>query len=228
MKRREVDNDRGVAAALDAYLGELRAARPSLDLSRHPSPKGAKTFSLIIAAAKRVFIRDGHAGLSMRKVADEAGLAVGNVNYYFDSKRALLEATLRETFADYADIHGRQYEAKRSEPVELILDMLQFYISSGRQSHPFFFQLWSYAASDQTARRLVHELYRPIGRLVYYLVRVARPDADDLRVREIVLQAISLEEGVKLLIGLGPDDDPALRTAEVHMRKLVRELILAR
>ena len=226
--RQEIDGAQDVAAALDSYLGDLRAARPSLDLTRNHSPKGAKTVSLIIAAARRVFIRDGHAGLSLRKVADEAGLAVGNVNYYFDSKRALLEATLREAFADYADIHGRQYEARRSEPVELILDMLQFYISSGRQSHPFFFQLWSYAASDQKARELVHGLYRPIGRFVYYLVRVARPDANDTRVREIVLQIISLEEGVKLLIGLGPEEDPALRSAEVHMRKLARELILAR
>lgn len=221
------DKAAGVSAAIEEYLAALRADRPSLGLVQGLSPKGAKTLTQITAAAHRVFIRDGHAGLSMRKVADEAGLSVGNVNYYFESRRALLETTLREAFADYADVHVQQYEAKRNAPDEIVLDMLTFYISSGREAHPFFFQLWSYAASDEAARKLVRNLYRPIGRFVYYLVRAARPDADDMRVREITLQIISLEEGVKLLIGLGPDGDGALDNAETHMRKLARDLILA-
>lgn len=217
-----------VAAAIERYLADLQAARPTLALANGHSPKGAKTIAEIIAAAGRVFIRDGHGGLSMRKVADEAGLAVGNVNYYFDSRRALIEMTLREAFSDYVEVHVRQFRSKRDAPMEIVLDMLEFYITSGRRAHPFFYQLWSYAASDEAARALVRELYRPIGRFVYYLVRAARPDADDQRVREITLQIISLEEGVKLLIGLGPEDDRALQSAEVHMRKLAREIILAK
>lgn len=217
-----------VAAAIERYLDDLQAARPSLALANGHSPKGARTIAEIIAAGRRVFIRDGHAGLSMRKVADEAGLAVGNINYYFDSKRALIEMTLREAFSDYVEVHVRQFKSKRDAPIEIVLDMMEFYISSGRNSHPFFYQLWSYAASDEAARALVRDLYRPIGRVVYYLVRAARPDADHERVREITLQIISLEEGVKLLIGLGPEDDRALRSAETHMRKLAREIILAK
>lgn len=218
----------GVAIAIERYLADLQAARPSLAIANGHSAKGANTIAQIIAAAHRVFIRDGHAGLSMRKVADDAGLAVGNINYYFDSKRTLIEMTLREAFSDYVEVHVRQFRSKRDAPIEIVLDMLEFYISSGRNAHPFFFQLWSYAASDDAARLLVRELYRPIGRFVYYLVRAARPDADDLRVREITLQIISLEEGVKLLIGLGPDGDRALETAEIHMRKLAREVILSK
>ncbi|MFZ5618968.1 MAG: TetR/AcrR family transcriptional regulator [Pseudomonadota bacterium] len=221
------DESAAVVAALERYLTELRAARPSLDLADGLSPKGSKTLAQIIVAAHRVFIRDGHAGLSMRKVADEAGLAVGNVNYYFESKRALIEATLREAFSEYVEVHARQFEEKRHAPIEIVLDMLTFYISSGRHTHPFFFQLWSYAASDAEAKALVRELYQPIGRFVYYLLRAAKPHADDLRIREITLQIISLEEGVKLLIGLGPEDDRALRSAETHMRNLAEKLILA-
>lgn len=213
---------------MERYLAELQAARPSLALANGHSPKGAKTIAQILAAAHRVFIRDGHAGLSMRKVAAEAGLAVGNVNYYFESKRALIDATLREAFSDYVEVHVQQFELKRGAPVEIVLDILDFYISSGREAHPFFFQLWSYAVSDEKAKTVVRELYRPIGRFVYYLVRAARPDAGDQRVREITLQLISLEEGVKLLIGLGPDRDPALQSAEIHMRSLARDIILSK
>lgn len=216
-----------VTAAIERYLADLAAARPSLSLAGNHSPKGEKTYSQILAAAHRVFVRDGHAGLSMRKVAEEAGVAVGNVNYYFESKRALIDATLREAFAEYIEAHVRHFEAKRDAPVEIVLDMLEFYISSGRESHPFFFQLWSYAASDQRAKTLVRELYQPIGRFVYYLIRAARPEIGDGRVREITLQIISLEEGVKLLIGLGPENDATLRNAEIHMRTLARSIILS-
>lgn len=215
----------GVSAAIEEYLAALRAARPSLGLSEGLSPKGVKTLYQIISSGHRIFVRDGHAGLSMRKVADDAGLSVGNVNYYFESKRALIEATLREAFADYVDVHAQQYDAKRDNPAEIVLDILTFYVSSGRQAHPFFFQLWSYAATDDAARALVRDLYRPIGRFVYYLIRAARPDASDIRVREITLQLISLEEGVKLLIGLGPNGDHALDSAEIHLRKLARQII---
>jgi len=214
-------------AVIRAHLAELTAERPSVARAAALSPKGAKTLVQILEAAQRVFIRDGYAGLSLRKVADEAGVALGNVSYYFNSKRALIDMALREKFSDYIEIHFKQLQAKQDQPVEMVLEMLDFYVRSGREAHPFFFQLWSYAVSDNHARTVVRELYRPIGRVVYYLIRAARPDIADSRVREMTLQIISLEEGVKLLIGLGPEDDIALKSAEKHLRDLVRKIILA-
>lgn len=213
--------------AIETYLGVLRGERPSVALADGRSPKGAKTLAQILEASLRIFIRDGHSGLSMRKVAEEAGVAVGNVSYYFGSKRALLEATLKEALADYVDEHIRRLKIGGDEPLELLLDVVEFYVSNARATHPLFFQIWGYAASDQAAKALIRELYRPIGRFVYFLVRAARPDATDARIREIVLQLFSLEEGLKLFIGMGPDDNVALRTAETHARALARRLVEA-
>lgn len=223
-------DDNGSGRAVDvimAYLAELKEARPSVALTGSLSPKGGKTLRTILDAAHRVFTRDGHAGLSMRKVAEESGLALGNVNYYFDSKRALLEATLREALADYVEAHIEQFESARDSPLDILLNVVTFYVSNGRASYPLFFQMWGYAASDPEAKLLIRELYRPIGRFVYFLVGAARPDADDARIREIVLQLFSLEEGMKLFIGMGPDNDSALRSAEHHARSLAKKIILA-
>lgn len=222
------DNGSGRAIAdIRTHLEALRAARPSVALAAGLSPKGAKTLAQILAAAHQVFLREGHAGLSMRKVADEAGLALGNVNYYFTSKRALVEATLREALADYVEAHIRQFDEGRDAPLDILLNVVTFYVSNGRDTHKLFFQIWGYAASDEAARALIAELYRPIGRFIYFLVRAARPDANDDRVREIVLQLFSLEEGVKLFIGIGPVDNPALMTAEAHVRALAEKVIMA-
>jgi AcrR family transcriptional regulator len=202
-------------------------ARPSVALTAARSPKAAATIVQILAACRTVFLRDGHAGLSLRKVADEAGVAVGNVSYYFDTKRALIEAILSEALADYVEAHILHFEAEHQSPLDILLNVVTFYVSNARTSHALFFHMWGFAASGPEAKALIRRLYRPIGRFIYFLVRAARPELGDARVREIVLHLFSLEEGVKLFIGMGPDDDMALATAETHMRELARRIILA-
>lgn len=55
---------------------------------------------LILAAVIRIIGRDGLAGVSVRSVAREAGVAHGLVNYYFDDKKGLIEAALRRIEAE--------------------------------------------------------------------------------------------------------------------------------
>lgn len=222
----ERDKGRGIAT-IRTYLEELRKNRPSVVLSESRSAKGGQTTAAILKAARAVFLREGHAGLSLRKVADEADMAVGNVNYYFATKRELLEAMLREELAEYVEAHIRQFEGDRDPPIEILLNVVSFYVSNARESHPFFYQMWGYAGSDPAARELIRNLYRPIGRFIYYMVKAARPDLTDRRIRQIVLQIFSLEEGIKLFIGMGPDDDPALKTAERDIRELTERIIMA-
>jgi AcrR family transcriptional regulator len=208
------------------HLETLRNARPSIALANTRSEKGAKTLTLVLAASRAVFVREGHAGLSLRKVAAEAGVASGNVSYYFRSKRDLLEATLREELADYAERHLSHFESSEEAPIEILTRVVRFYVSSSRTNYGLFFQMWGYAASDPNAKALVRELYRPIGRFIYYLVRAARPDASDKDIRRIVLQIFSLEEGAKLFIGMGPVDDMALRQADDDIPALARKIVL--
>lgn len=214
-------------AHIHSYLEELRTTRPSVALAADRSAKGRETLQSVLAAARTIFVRDGHAGLSMRKVASEAGLSVGNVSYYFPSKSDLIEATLREALADYVEAHIDHVGDGRAAPLETLLDVVSFYVTNARTSHPLFYSMWGFAASAPEARDLIRELYTPIGRFVYALVRAARPDASDARVREIVLHLFSLEEGLKLFIGMGPDDDPALCSAERHVRELAHRIVLS-
>ena len=225
---RLADADAGKIKAIntiESYLDELRATRPSVRLAASRSQKGAKTVRLILNAAREVFTRDGHGGLSMRKVAEESGLAVGNVSYYFETKRELIEATLREELADYVEEHIRQFERDRDSPLEILLNVVDFYVSSARRNNRFFFQVWGYAASDEDAKVLIRSLFRPMGRFVYYLVRAARPELSDAAIRRAVMQLIALEEGVKLFIGMGPEEETAIRTAESHIRDLARRIV---
>ena len=49
----------------------------------------------ICDCAKRLFEREGYEQVSMRQIAAEAGIAVGNLTYYFSKKEDLLKERKR-------------------------------------------------------------------------------------------------------------------------------------
>jgi AcrR family transcriptional regulator len=71
------------------------------------TPKGRRTWSKILAAARVVFARDGYAGARMSDVAAEAELSMGGLYRYFDNKTSLFEALV-------GDIHEELYAASRA------------------------------------------------------------------------------------------------------------------
>jgi AcrR family transcriptional regulator len=57
---------------------------------------GEGTRSLILAAGRRQLLAGGYAGLSTRKVAQEAGVPVSQLNYHFGSKQGLILTLLED------------------------------------------------------------------------------------------------------------------------------------
>ena len=58
--------------------------------------RSAETFALILDAARVRLLADGFAGLSTRKVAEEAGVPLSQLHYHFGSKQGLILALLEE------------------------------------------------------------------------------------------------------------------------------------
>ncbi|WP_329180384.1 MULTISPECIES: TetR/AcrR family transcriptional regulator [unclassified Streptomyces] len=56
----------------------------------------------IVAAARRVCVRDGLAKLSLRRVAEEAGIALGTMQHVFRTREMLLRAVVEDVDADIA------------------------------------------------------------------------------------------------------------------------------
>ncbi len=213
--------------AIVTHLNELRGDRPTVQIGDGKTERTRNTIRKILQAAHKVFTQNGHGGLSLRKVADEAGIAVGNLTYHFPTKNSLIDAMMREALADYVEEHLSQFEADRDTPLDILLNVVEFYVRNARESYQFFYQLWGFAGSGEDARDMVRELYRPIGRFIFYLVRAANPKLTDAQVRQAVLQIFSLEEGYKLFIGMGPDSSTAIQSAENDIRVITKRIIQA-
>ena len=78
---------------------------------QHPSPRGA-TSEAFLDAAERLLVDDGHAGITTRRLAAEAGANHGLVHYYFGSVENLLVRAL-ERFTE--GLVERQKELYESE-----------------------------------------------------------------------------------------------------------------
>ena len=62
----------------------------------HAATAAVDTRTLILDAARTRLLADGYAGLSTRKVAEEAGVPVSQLNYHFGSKQGLILALFEE------------------------------------------------------------------------------------------------------------------------------------
>jgi AcrR family transcriptional regulator len=76
-----VSGDIDLAAVAVAATGDDRPRRA----------RGEQTRQLILETALRLFRERGYAETTMRAIAKEAGVAVGNAYYYFDSKEHLIQ-----------------------------------------------------------------------------------------------------------------------------------------
>lgn len=68
----------------------------------------------ILESARKEFLSRGYAKASMRDIAQNAGITVGNIYRYYDSKEFLFEAVVDPTFIEITDliqnIHFDQFE----------------------------------------------------------------------------------------------------------------------
>lgn len=66
-----------------------------------PTEKSTKTRQLLLDTALELFATRGFAGTTMRVIAEESGLSLGNAYYYFESK----DAIVHELFRDLLEKH---------------------------------------------------------------------------------------------------------------------------
>ncbi|MEM1032674.1 MAG: helix-turn-helix domain-containing protein [Myxococcota bacterium] len=76
-------------------------------MARQVDADSAETIDRIVAATRETLAERGAAGLTFRAVARRAGVSVGTIGYYFESRPALVEASLDDHHAWGAELVAR-------------------------------------------------------------------------------------------------------------------------
>lgn len=182
-------------------------------MARTPAPERDRS-DRILDAVLQLLSEQGIAGVSMRSVAREAGVALGLVNYYFDDKHHLICAALRRIeqldVALVAPTPGADAEANLLRALKRIA--APEYLTS--EYLTLRMQLWSLArvhADFAEINTAAHEHYRT-G--LASLIRAARPSLTATQARRRAVDIDVLQNGVWLSALLGTDAASIRRSVE--------------
>jgi AcrR family transcriptional regulator len=122
------------------------------------------TRTLILDAARRRLLADGYAGLSTRKVAEEAGVPLSQLHYHFGSKQGLILALFEEENQRRLERQTRMYaeELPLWQRYERACDFLEDDLDSGyvRVLQEMIAAGWSNAEVCDAVRELLGGWFR--------------------------------------------------------------------
>ena len=126
----------------------------------------------LIAAAARVLVRDGSAGMRVRDVAVEAGVSTGIVHYYFGSKDEILVDALRWAIGKPAE---RFAELRRDgDHLRVLATLLEVSLPHPGvlfDEYVLWLELWTAVTHDPALQPLCEELAADYREELVKLVR---------------------------------------------------------
>lgn len=141
----------------------------------------------ILDVAEELFGRSGYGGTTTRAIASRARMNVGQLHYYFESKRAIFEAVVAR--------HGREVTERRRQllheaeanhpnrivPLEVLVDALVrplLLAETRRGNRPVSMQMHArlFTDPDATASEVRADIYDETNALYVAAIRRALPD----------------------------------------------------
>lgn len=173
--------------------------------SREPreprTTRGKARVDLILETAKALFIQGGYAEMTMRQVAERVGMSLSNLQHYFPSREALLQALLEDVRKSY-DPGYAEVTAGLSDPRDRLVAVARYLIADAKKAETerLFVEIWSLAARDEMVRGLFDQMYsyhrRTLEKLIVAVNPELSPGTVSLRAALVAMQI----EGLMLLI----------------------------
>ncbi|MFI8447149.1 TetR/AcrR family transcriptional regulator [Streptomyces erythrochromogenes] len=166
--------------------------------SSTPTPKGHQRRAALLDAAEHVLGSAGGAELTMRAVADAAGVRLGHLQYYFPARSDLLAALLdRILAASLARVAALAEAGDAADDPAAVLDTLL-----GDHDDPslvrLFAEVWAMAAHDGDAAGAVRAFYAAYAGHVARFVRDRSPGLDPVAAQSRAEVFVMLMEGAAL------------------------------
>jgi AcrR family transcriptional regulator len=169
--------------------------------SSSTTEKGLERAHEILHAARALLAADGYAGLSMRRVAADVGMSLSNVQHYYQSKDALLEALLLYTMDLFQKkMDGISAAMTSASPVDRFLSTCDMFLEeiTDPVTHAIFFELWALASRNEFASRLMDKMLARERKAIYNMIRGLNPAIGDDEYMQRAILMVAQIEGLML------------------------------
>ncbi|RJG11214.1 TetR/AcrR family transcriptional regulator [Massilia cavernae] len=188
--------------------------------------KGLGRAQDILQAARVILAAEGYAGLSMRRVAAEVGISLSNVQHYYQSKDALLEALLLYTMDVFqAKIDAISAAMQSDSRIDRFLSTVDMFLDeiTDPVTHAIFFEIWALASRNPFASTLMDLMMARERKTIFHLIRGLAPGLGDAETMQRAILIVAQVEGL-MLFRL----DRTRRAAEFEaVRASVRKALVA-
>ncbi|SLN73927.1 transcriptional regulator BetI [Roseovarius albus] len=154
-----------------------------LKQSASDEPLSAKG-QMILEAALKLLIETGDAGLTMRKLAESAGMRLSNVQYYFKTRDDVLTAMITRYFDDCTqDLVRLTQESEAATPRERVLFLIRAGLAHGQDISDMcrsFREIWAISSRNAIIDTCLMDYYRGFANV---LADFALPQGIDERSR---------------------------------------------
>jgi AcrR family transcriptional regulator len=114
-----------------------------------PSSKSEQTRALILETAMRLFQERGYDKTTMRAIAQEAGVSVGNAYYYFEGKEHLIQGFYDRIAAEHQQA-VREILDRETDLEARLAGVLTTWLDIARPYHEFAVQFFKNAADPDS------------------------------------------------------------------------------
>lgn len=165
--------------------------------------RGTETVDAIIKAALSVLIEEGAGAFTIRRIAAQCGMKVGNVSYHFPKKELLIQTLLDDIIGNYDKLLERtvrQPGLDAEERLRLIVVMCLDDIA-GKRTTRLFTELWALANHNEFVADRVRLFYQRVHEFISEYVAELNPALSLQEVRDVALYISASMEGATPFLG---------------------------
>ncbi len=171
-----------------------------------PTPatgKGQNTALTILLAAEKLLIDEGYHNFSLRKVAARACLTLGNLQYYFPSKDALIKAMLDNCIERYLALFEQIRAEAGTDPQEQFIALITGIIRdlNNKSTTVFFPEVWSLSNHDDHATEFMDAMYGRYRDVLIEVMALINPALSPDQLRRLAIFISASMEGHTIFIG---------------------------
>jgi AcrR family transcriptional regulator len=181
--------------------------------------RGKARVADILASAKAVLVSDGLSALTTRRVAEDLGISIGNLAYYFPSKDALLQAIVAHVIEGYDKEFEQESKSFPNSPRERLQAFFRYLIEDSKRPEVqrFFYQFWGLATQNAEIAKARTAMYQHFAAQLLKMLIDIHPGKSASALEHTVFALLACIEGLHVVYGSGNIDTIHSAEFDDHM-----------
>lgn len=178
--------------------------------------KGHDTREQILHAALHLLVEQGYRAMTMRRIAAQCGIQLGNLTYHFPTREDLVQALLEAVISSYEIEFDPIVRMPGIPPEQRLFDLCALILEDIRtkKTTRVFLELWALSNHDRFVSERVAELYARARAPLVEIVEEMRPDLAPEKRAAMVLFISAAMEGLTVFAGYDKPFEPMMPALE--------------